>query len=155
MRCEHTTVMLFSSNNLTLLLNTLTNCFAFPVIVTCYKKNFHVGVCIISLTFLASCLMHITETKHHLRPFIWHSHSQTFLNLDRLFSFATFLYGLTFIRKISLYNLIFPSIEIVIGFCCLRLGEITLNLWYYNLLHTVWHFTAFDVLYRLIILTVM
>lgn len=133
-------------NTFTLALNTATNAFAIPSIVNCWTRNRKVGFGITLTSFIASCLMHITETKHGLRPLFLAEYSNLFLNIDRLTSAFSFAYGIYSIRAMNFYQIRPLFAEFLIGLIALRTGEYTENLILYNLLHTIWHYTAFHVL---------
>jgi hypothetical protein len=140
-------------NNITLVVNTVTNLFAIKPFLKALSNNNWMGATIITTSFTLSCLMHITETKHSLTPLILRSYSNTFLQFDRAFSFLTGLYGVwSFYKNYpTIRNPQIPVFELIVGYTCLRLGElVTNNLPLYTFLHTIWHLSAFDALSRVI-----
>lgn len=48
-------------NAFTLLWNAASNVFALPAIYACWQQKRYLGVAITTSSFLASCLMHITD----------------------------------------------------------------------------------------------
>lgn len=137
-------------NTFTLALNTATNVFGLFPVISCWKQDRKIGFVITLTSFIASCLMHITETKHELRPLFLAKYSNLFLNLDRLASAFSFSYGVWCMRKMN-YEQIHPlATQFLIGTLALKFGEHTKNLYFYNILHTIWHYAAFGVLNRVI-----
>lgn len=132
-------------NNLVLIVNTITNIPALFASYELYKKSRYVGVVLSLSSFTASCLMHITETKHNLIPFVLKEFSNTFLNTDRILTLLLSLYGLFLYGsnydKVPFYPLLLRG---SIGIVCLRLGELTSNLVLYTLLHTIWHYCSYS-----------
>src|SRR4051812_24815454 len=80
---------------ITLVSLTLTNLFALGPIMKFHKLGNKFGVLLSSLSFFASCLMHITDTNHNLKGLFpsLKPYSQMFLNMDRFFSYSLGLYG--------------------------------------------------------------
>lgn len=132
-------------NTLTLVLNTATNLFAIPALLTLYRKDM-IGFSLLLSSFIASCLMHITETKHDLKPFILKDYSNIFLNIDRVLSHLMVAYTLYLVRNVPLHNLMCPAIKFAISGIALGIGELTNDLVLYNILHTGWHYGAFSAL---------
>ena len=142
-------------NAFTLALNTATNVFALFPVVNCWKQNQELGFVITLSSFSASCLMHLTETKHDLKPYFLANYSKTFLNLDRTLAACSFLYGIYCVRNMNFTRLQPLLLEGTIGVLALRLGEWTKNLYLYDVLHTIWHYAAFDVLNKAILFSAL
>jgi hypothetical protein len=139
-------------NNLTLALNTLTNGFALLPLQSCFRKKDYFGTGIIFVSFCASVMMHVTETKHNLIPPFLREYSNIFLNADRTAALAVALYGgyLTYNAYSSgtLTLALFRPIllKFAVGTIALGIGEIASNLVVYNVFHTIWHYCAFTAL---------
>jgi hypothetical protein len=94
--------------------------------------------------------MHISETKHHLRPYFFKRYSQVFLNLDRGIAVLVFLYiaGLVVLDVSAKGQLDHRYLAIagrfLLGALASGLGELTNNLYWYLPLHTIWHYCAFS-----------
>ena len=97
---------------------------------------------VILFTAIASYAMHISETKHSIDPgpFItpW---SYILLNVDRVMALISAAY---FAQKwIMLGYPSYPARLMVAGAICSFLGEKTMNVPLYTLLHLIWHYTAY------------
>ena len=99
---------------------------------------------------LASFLMHLTETKHGLRPdTVLITFSSIFLNIDRVMAIVTSVYFGSYWwqegrRLLPLYLTLF-------GLLCNFIGEQTYDLTLYTVSHTVWHLCAYGSLTYLLI----
>jgi hypothetical protein len=97
---------------------------------------------------VASTLMHLSETKHHLQPagpFLqrW---STTFLNIDRFFAVTVSLYFLWQRWPVDFDGRDFWIIRLaVVGSAATVVSELVDGL-AYAALHTVWHVCIFTVL---------
>ena len=131
------------TNSLVLITNTFTNIFALVPVFELYKKRYYGGSALLLCSFTASCLMHITETKHGLRPHYLKEYSNLFSNIDRALSYIVFLYFARLGVQQPIETLIPIIIRFVIGGVFLRIGEPTTDLYWYLGLHTVWHYCAF------------
>lgn len=93
-------------------------------------------------SIMASCIMHISETKHGLNGMGRFAHiSHAALNVDRFFAVAlalTCLLSVVFWQNWVMYSTTFLALSV-----CLFLGEKTKNLTYYTALHTIWHLGVF------------
>jgi hypothetical protein len=147
--------MEFNLETFTLASVTLTNLLAVPAIFKLWKCGRIFGSLLTATSFSASVLMHITETKHNLPGLCWSSYSNIFLNIDRVFAGLTGLYGcyLYFDKNknlpISGYDTT-PVLTLLLGSLCLKLGEMTNNLYAYNLFHNIWHYCAFKSLEQVV-----
>ena len=103
-------------------------------------------------SLMASCTMHISETKHGLDGMgYFASISQVALNIDRLFAVLlaiTCLCSSVFWNDWILYTSIFGLLSI-----CTILGEMTADLTQYVLLHTIWHIGVFFMAGRILVHT--
>ena len=100
---------------------------------------------------IASGLMHISETKHHLTPPIFQKYSGIFLNIDR---------GLSIIIPLLYRDRIIDRLPDVLplgamGVICLLIGEIktddpTFNTIFYPGLHLIWHACVYSLIYKLL-----
>lgn len=131
-------------NDIVLCINTATNVFALLPAITAYRRQMYKTSLLLSTSFVASSLMHITETKHDLIPFFLKDWSSVFLNLDRGIALLVFLTS-SFILVERANKLPYKTIlaKGCIGLLCLGLGEITKSLPLYTALHTLWHYYAF------------
>lgn len=126
----------------TLITVTLSNVFSVIPIKSFINTGRYGGAILTALAGLSSLFMHASETKHRLPGLCLVKYSNLFLNMDRVFAFFTFVYGVgLFITNPckTIHQLLTPSI----GSLCLLAGERTMNLPKYTLLHCMWHFCAF------------
>lgn len=112
---------------------------------TLYSKQAYTSYFILVISVMCSMLMHITENKHRLKPFCTPKYSNICLNLDRIGCIITIIYFLKLWLLSPNFNLM-PFIEILVGLIFLSIGEITSNIYLYNITHTIWHFFAFKTL---------
>jgi hypothetical protein len=131
------------TGSLVLFTNTFTNIFALVPVFKLYKKKHYGGSILLLCSFTASCLMHITETKHGLRPRYLKEYSNLFLNIDRVFGVLVFLYFTRLALQQPINTLIPILVRFVIGAISSFIGEVTTDLYWYLALHTVWHYCAF------------
>jgi hypothetical protein len=133
-------------NNFTLIFQTVTNLFVVPAIKILLSRERTYGAAFIFYVMVISSLMHLTETKHGLQPFVLADYSQLFLTLDRISSVVSMCYGVYLIRENRVpFNKILPST--IVGLCCLWLGERTADLIWYNIFHVAWHASAYYTLF--------
>lgn len=140
-------------NNVCLIINTITNVFALPPILNSFIKGYRIGGTITLCSFIASLLMHISETKHHLQPFVLSEYSDILLNIDRFFMLLTFLYGWGLTSNLrnhpQFWLFLFKG---YIGLVSFKVGELTDNLLLYTVSHTFWHYCIYDTLNKIILL---
>lgn len=106
---------------------------------------------------LASCFMHLSETKHGLEPLapFRAADSSLFLNLDRLVAvvaamwFGTLLFGEVKAGNMTDDKFVSMLIVGLLGFMCMLVGELLSNQTLYMLLHLVWHASVYSIMYQL------
>jgi len=135
-------------NEIVIIINILTNVFALVPAHNLYARGEYGGMIILLMSFVASCLMHMTETKHGLKPPMLERYSWWFLNLDRFLAFCVFGYVMylwwTIFPAVSVNALIPIAVKFALGGgLALRIGERTDNLRLYLITHTIWHYCAF------------
>lgn len=96
---------------------------------------------LLGLSLSASCLMHLSETKHQLPGlFGLDAHSQKLLNGDRVMAVALAAY-------VGAHSETWRDSRVIVAFALLlmasALGELTQSWFWYPLLHTVWHLGVF------------
>ena len=124
-------------------INTFTNIVALAPIYRYISTKDYLGAAICTSSFAASCLMHISETKHNLPGVCFKDQSNLLLNVDRFFAVMLAVYGsLTFFKKPSIN----PVITFGIGTIASIIGEKTNNLTAYTVLHTIWHILSYGTL---------
>lgn len=108
----------------------------------------HSQLCV-GLVMFASTMMHLTETKHGLRP-IWQEltrQSSFWLNVDRFVAVCVFLYLLPVWLVHKERMLVF--VMFAIGAVYSYFGERTMNLAWYTVLHLAWHLLVYASLFVL------
>lgn len=104
---------------------------------------------------VSSFLMHITETKHQLRPGpIWRAYSRLFLNQDRA---MTYIVG-TYVTVLWWQSPGPKGMDLAIGLAgaaLCRIGETrtqsrVFNQTIYPICHLLWHATVYYLLFRLL-----
>lgn len=130
-------------DSLVLIVNTFTNIFALAPVFELYKKGYYGGSILLFSSFIASCLMHITETKHGLRPHYLKEYTNLFLNIDRVIALLVFFHFTRLALQQPINVLIPILVRFVIGGASSIIGEVTTDLYWYLALHTVWHYCAF------------
>lgn len=129
-------------NNLVLIVNTLTNAFAIPGICSLLYMRDNLGASILFISMCASCMMHITESKHHLKPLILARHSKKINLFDQVLSYVITCYiGYTYRQR--LYDRPWVVGRFILGGMALRIGERTNDLPSYLFLHTIWHYLSY------------
>lgn len=78
----------------TLLTITISNIFGIIPLYTLFNLQRYYGFTLVLLAVIASCFMHISETKHHLPGLLFKTHSNLLLNVDRFFAVITATYGI-------------------------------------------------------------
>ena len=131
---------------------TLSHILALPGIYLSYNTRYYtqdyVDLFVKLIITLNSILMHISETKHQLKPdFIFLKEwSNIFLNMDRLSAVLGFMYFFYFrfypyVMDWGFYNLRseFSVYHFFSILPFLLIGEYTNNLYIYVICHIVWH----------------
>lgn len=140
------------------IINTITNIFALIPIANLYNKNRILGCLLLLCSFIASCLMHMSETKHNIHPPIMQEYSNLFLNIDRVFAIGVFLYTGFLVSIIitkdsrSFNTVLYIASRFSIGLVASAIGESTSDLSLYLFFHTLWHYFAFDSVDRIVFL---
>ena len=127
--------------------------FGWPTLAECVAESFWFGAALVFAAMVGTFLMHLSETKHGLRP-PWRNWSNAFLVLDRLTAGCAALgclwlrWPLHAERDQHLLQLF------TFGFICAAYGEASefspelqtmqrqFN-WLYIILHFTWHWFAF------------
>jgi hypothetical protein len=124
-------------------INTFTNVIALVPLWKYITKKDYIGSLICCSSFVASCLMHMSETKHNLPGIHFKEYSNILLNIDRFFAFFLSGYaGSNFLKNPTL----FPVITFGIGIIASIIGETTNNLTKYTIFHTIWHLFSYGTL---------
>ena len=137
-------------NNIVITINILSNGFAIPGIIKCYTHKDGLGLILTVCSFLTSCLMHITETKHDIIPLCFEEYSKIFLITDNVLILAIVLYGIYNMKRFPNEIILETSAIFYIGILALFLGEKSSDLLFYLISHTIWHYCLFKSLYNIL-----
>lgn len=102
------------------------------------------------MIMLASTLMHLSETKHHLQPALFGSWSRYWLDYDRLITstigpfYVWFAWRQNKSRDVKLWS------TFLVGAVALRVGEYRTDNAHFNyiacpILHTIWHAAVYRI----------
>ena len=120
------------------------NLLGVPVVVKFYFYNKFLSATIVSTVICASTLMHLTESKHDLKPTVFTKYSNWFLNLDRLITITVGYYTVNKFLLLARSKQLALLPDIITAFIAMMVGEIKTNNSYHNniiypLLHCYWH----------------
>jgi len=122
----------------------LTNIFGIIPLVT--TTDFY-DKCLVSSVVVASVAMHLSETKHYLKPHPYlASKADWFLNMDRGAALVSML--LLFPRWWK-YGTWAQAMFFATGLTASGLGELSTHVPTYCALHTWWHFVSYMTLYMI------
>lgn len=130
------------------LLVTLSNLAGLLPIYAALKKEDLFGLIIMTVTVMASIMMHLSETKHSLPGLLFVSHSDLFLNIDRITAILASLYGVyLFFKNQKVSVLMLTSTGLIFMFISENMCK---SKYSFAFFHSIWHILAYISLYLLI-----
>lgn len=135
------------------LIVTLSNIFGIYPIVAAIQTQSTWLIALMIGTVLASVMMHVTETKHGLPGIMWQKYSSIFLNIDRLTAILSTVYS---VYKLYVkWQVVETSVVIFgcIGVLSMFVSEnVVKSQFWFMITHSIWHWIAYCVLARLIVM---